>query len=572
MKNDTWVKPYFTKYKSLLLVIFFLGTMTVFCGGALMFTSGYTIDKSATHPYNILLIYVPVLLTRAFGIGRPVFRYLERLRSHNWVLKITSDLRTKLYSTLENDASYFNETHKTGEILGILADDIDHIQNLFLRTIFPTIIGYIVVILISIGLGWFNLWFGFLILLLLLIETVLVPLISVSVQEVRKFKQKQIKSKLYTELTDNVLGANDWIISGRKEDFKYLTSNSIKELNQSKNKTSNFSENRDLFLQIIFGLMVVSLLIFTNLTFTNNQEAANWVSAFALGLLPLSDSLIPVSQGFDEWPEYKNSITRLNSIKLVNKEKNIQNKIDLNNLSIKINDISFKYSNESSELISSFSQEIPAGSNLAIIGPSGSGKTTILQLLMGDLRPIKGSITINDIDVLSLQTQRSEIFSVLNQNPFLFNTSVMNNIRLGNQQASDTQVVDALKKVGMLNTIEKLPDKLNTLVEESGQRFSGGEKQRLALARIILQDTPIVILDEPTVGLDPITENNLLETLFDVLKDKTVIWVTHHLHNINYANTVVFLANSHIEMQGSPKYLFKTNKHFQDLYKMDQGL
>src|SRR5699024_7039516 len=105
--------------------------MTFFCGGALMFNSGYLISRSASIPENILLVYIPIVLTRAFGIGRPVFRYVERLTSHNWVLKMTSNLRLKLYNVVEKDAVFFKQNHRTGDILGLLAEDINHIQNLY---------------------------------------------------------------------------------------------------------------------------------------------------------------------------------------------------------------------------------------------------------------------------------------------------------------------------------------------------------------------------------------------------------------------------------------------------------
>lgn len=573
LKKDSWVKPYISKYKKLLFMIFFLGTMTIISGAALMFTSGYTIDKSATHPYNILLIYVPILLTRAFGISRPVFKYVERLKSHNWVLRVTSDLRTKLYSVLEHDASYFNEEHKTGEILGLLNEDINHLQNLFLTTIFPTVIAYILIVIVTIGLGLFNLWFALLLLLLLLVETILVPMISVSFEAARRYHQKSIKSDLYTNLTDNILGANDWIIANRKEDFKNLTTNDINDLNISRDHSEHFKQNRDFILQIVFGIIAVILLIFTNIVLTHNQEQANWVSAFVLGLFPLSDAILPVSQGFEEWPEYKTSINRLNSLKTLDLKLPAQENINLNKIpKIEIENISFQYSEESPELITNFSEQVNPGSKLAIIGPSGSGKTTILQLLMGDLKPISGTIKINSVDVRALQDQRTNIFSVLNQHPFLFNTSVLNNIRLGNETATEEEIKSVIKKVNLTDTIEKLPEGYNTIVEESGYRFSGGEQQRIALARILLQDSPIVILDEPTIGLDPITENELLDTLFETLKDKTVIWVTHHLHNINHADNLIFLSESKIEMEGTPKQLYKTNKHFKELYKMDQGL
>lgn len=143
LKTDEWVKPFFKQYKKSLILALTLGFITFFCAGALMFNSGYLISRAASLPENILMIYIPIVLTRAFGIGRPVFRYVERLVSHNWVLKMTSNLRVKLYDSLEQDAIFFKQNHRTGDILGLLSEDINHIQNLYLRTIFPTIIAWL---------------------------------------------------------------------------------------------------------------------------------------------------------------------------------------------------------------------------------------------------------------------------------------------------------------------------------------------------------------------------------------------------------------------------------------------
>ena len=572
-KHDTWVKPYIKQYKGLLITALILGLLTSFCAAALMFTSGYTIDKAATHPVNILLIYVPILLTRAFGIGRPVFKYIERLKSHNWVLRVTSDLRTRLYKTLESDASFLSEHHKTGDIMGLLSEDISHLQNLYLRTIFPSVISYLLTIIASIALGIFNPSFGFFVFLLLFIEVFLVPLFSVSIESARRAYQKQVKSDLYVQLTDNVLGVDDWVISGRKADFSNLAQHNIQNLDQSKSKSKSFRRNRDFVLQLVFAAMVVCFLIFTNLTMTHNQEQANFVSAVVLAIFPLSDAIIPVSQGFEEWPEYRDSIVRLNTIKPVTKPlpKQVALKpVDFQTLTL--DNITFEYDADSPILIKNFSQSIRQGEKLALLGPSGIGKTTILQLILGDLSPQQGQIRINDLNISQIQKNREKIFSVLNQKPFLFNTTLMNNVRLGNEQKSDAEVKKALERVGLRDLVESLPDKYETIVGENGARFSGGEQERIALARILLQDAPIVLLDEPTVGLDPITENDLLETFFDVLKDKTIIWVTHHLQGIKHVDHVVFMNGQEIEMEGSPQELYQTNQHFQELYKMDQGL
>ncbi|GEO65374.1 thiol reductant ABC exporter subunit CydC [Companilactobacillus nantensis] len=572
-KHDTWVKPYIKQYKGLLITALLLGLLTSFCAAALMFTSGYTIDKAATPPVNILLIYVPILLTRAFGIGRPVFKYIERLKSHNWVLRVTSDLRTRLYKTLESDASFFNEHHKTGDIMGLLSEDISHLQNLYLRTIFPAVISYLLTIIASLALGIFNPSFGFFVFLLLFIEVFIVPLVSVSIESARRAYQKEVKSDLYVQLTDNILGVDDWIISGRKEDFNNLAAKNIHDLDQSKNKSKAFRRNRDFVLQLVFVALAICFLIFTNLTMTHNQEQANFVAAVVLAIFPLSDAIIPVSQGFEEWPTYRDSILRLNTVKPVPNTLPKQvafNPDDFKELTL--DKITFEYDSDSPILIKNFSQKIKRGEKLALLGPSGIGKTTVLQLILGDLSPQQGQIKINDLDISQIQENREKIFSVLNQKPFLFNTTLMNNVRLGNEQKSDAEVKMALERVGLKDLVESLPDKYNTIVGENGSRFSGGEQERIALARILLQDAPIVLLDEPTVGLDPITENDLLETFFNVLHDKTIIWVTHHLQGINHVDHVVFMNSEKIEMEGAPEELYQTNSHFQKLYKMDQGL
>lgn len=572
-KNDTWLKPYLKKYKPVLFLTIFLGVLTFFCGAALMFSSGYSIDKAATQPPNILMIYIPILMTRVFGIGRPVFKYLERLVSHNWVLHVTSDLRKKLYDALEADSDPLSENYQTGSLLSLLAEDLGHLQNLYLRTIFPAITSYFFCLIVIIALGWFNLLFGLTILLLMLVELVVVPLFSVSLETARRAKQKALKSDLYANYTDQVLGAGVWKIADRKADFLNYTTETSKEMRSSHHKSNRFDWSRDFLLEVVFGLMAVALLYFTNKLLTGNQAQANFVGAIVLALFPMSDAIIPVSQGLEEWTTYKDSVVRLNNLHHSKKELTNQAELapkDLKNISLE--NIKFTYKNEVNPIIKDFSLEIKRGEKVALIGPSGSGKTTILDLLLGDLKVDQGSISINGNDISSLQQNRSKLFSVLNQDTFLFNTTVYANLKMANPDVTDERIWEVLEQVQLKELFETLPEGLNTVVQEAGARFSGGQKQRLALARVLLQDTPIILLDEPTVGLDPLTEQKLLDLIFDALSDKTIFWITHHLQGIKYIDQVIFLKDGAVEMQGSPKELYQTNDHFKSLYLMDQGL
>ncbi len=553
-KHEHWVKPYLAKYKWNFLLAIFLGITMFFCGGALMFYAGYTIDKAATRPENILMIYVPIVLMRAVGIGRPLFRYLERLVSHNWILRVTSSLRRRLFYIAEKNTSAVGSTFQTGSLLSLLTDDIGHLQNLYLRTIFPAILSYLVGFIVVILLGLFSWPLAGIIAILLIMELILVPFFSLLKQASVRSKEKKEKAQLYTEFTDQVLGAGDWKISGRKDAFFNQTKTTLKSLGKHEKKSGKFDWTRDFVLEFIFGLMAVAILYFTNKNLTYNQEAANYVGAVVLALFPLSDAFIPVGQGIEEWHTYSDSVKHLNELTVPENHLPHQEYLDpVFAGTLKATDIK-------------------RGQKAALIGPSGAGKSTILQLILGDLKPNTGTVTLDKINVLSLQKERSRLFSVLNQEPFLFNTTIYENLKMANPDATADQMMEILEKVQLADFINSLPKKLDTEVAEAGARFSGGQKERLALARVLLQDTPIVLLDEPTVGLDPLTEQKLLNLVFDVLKKKTVVWVTHHLQGVKYMNEVLFFKDGKVTMQGNPHELFEHNEHFHQLYLMDQGL
>lgn len=569
--NDTWVMPYLRKYKGLLILVLFLGFMTFFSGGALMFNSGFLISEAARRPSSIIYIYVPVVLARAFGIARPVFRYVERLTSHNWVLRIVSDFRKKLYQTVEKKASAIQRAHQTGDILSILADDIDHIENLYLRTVFPMVIGWLLYIFVVIGVGALNWAVGLLLLLLLGIITIIMPLMSVATNGVREFKQHQIQHEFYTNLTDEVMGLGDWLISGRYTDFMNLQKKPIKEIAALRKQDHYFQWWREFFVQFIILLTTITLLVWSAYQFTATKSMANWVAAFALAIFPAVSPFVNMSQGASEWPVYRRSIERVNALDSSDDKPIDQQKLAGSFKELKINQLTFKYQDGNRNVVKHISMDIHPGEKIALLGPSGTGKSTFLKLVVGDLTPTDGEVLINGQNILNLQSIRSSLFGILDQQPYLFDTTVMNNVRLGNTNASDQQVKDALAAVGLKDLIESLPDKYDTEVQEAGKRFSGGERQRLSLARILLQDAPIIILDEPTVSLDPITEKKLLDKVFELLHDKTIIWVTHHLAGITHVDQVRFMENGEFDMQGTPQELYQTEARFRQLYDLDRG-
>ncbi|GED48681.1 MAG: thiol reductant ABC exporter subunit CydC [Carnobacterium sp.] len=585
--QDTWVKPYLTKYRKLLYLVLFLGFMTLFCGSALMFTSGFLISKSASMGIsirngsneNIMLVYVPIVLTRAFGIGRPSFRYVERLTSHNWVLKMTSDLRVKLYRSLEKDAIFFKGKYKTGDILAVLAEDIEHIQNLYLRTIFPTLISWGIYVVVVIALGFFSIPFAIMMLIMLAVVTILLPLVSLLVNGARMYSQKTARTGLYNKLTDAVLGVGDWLFSGRKSDFIASYEGNEFDVRKDDAKIKQFDRTRDFIVQLIFALIALVVLTWTSMIFQGEHGgAANWIGAFVLAIFPLIDAFAPVPSAVSELTIYEDSVKRMNALPVVEETEVSPATLaaikELETESFKellIDDVCFSYEQDQKQILENVTLRIPKGKKIAILGKSGAGKSTLGKLIRGDLKPQQGRVLLNNVSTYQLQDTVANWIGVINQNPYLFNTTVLNNVRLGNITATDEEVIAALYQVGLGEMLAALPDGFHTIVEEAGGRFSGGERQRLALARILLQDAPIVLLDEPTVGLDPITEQVLLDVLFNVLSDKTIIWITHHLQGVDQMDQVVFIESGKIEIEGTPKELLANNKRYQTLYHLDRG-
>ena len=567
-EKDTWVKPYLQRYKAPLMLAIFLGFCTFFSAGALMFNSGYLISKSASLPENILLVYVPIVLTRAFGVSRPVFRYIERLTSHNWVLKMTSKLRRKLYHTLEKDAMVFKQKYRMGDILGLLAEDIQYIQNLYLRTIFPLIIALILYAFIVIAVGVFSIFFALYLALLLFILVIVLPVWSVVVNGARQEREKTLKTELYTDLTDNVLGVADWIFSQRGVEYVDTHLQVEQELYQVQDQKRLFNRRVHVLFQLIYSFVVIGLIVWTSQRFVGNHGgAANWIAAFVLSAFPVVDAFVVLPEAMQESNVYKDSINRLNALDETPDEA--PKNIEVTDTRIQVEDLSFGY--DYHLVLDRLDLTIEPGEKIAILGKSGSGKSTLASLIRGDLKPQNGLLTPGGVPTYQFGDAISHYISVIQQAPYLFHTTILNNVRMANTNKSEEEVWQVLERVGLKKLVEQLPEGLHTMVDEAGLRFSGGERHRMALARILLQDTPIVLLDEPTVGLDPLTEQALIDTFFSQLQDKTVIWITHHLQGIEIMDRVIFIEDGRLEMSGTPADLAQNNARFQQLKAIDEG-
>lgn len=562
--NNDWITPFLRKYRFGMILAIILGTITMFCAGLLMFSAGYVISKSATKPENILIIYVPVLMVRVFGISRPVVRYIERLTSHNWILRITSNLRRKLYLRLEKSAIGLSERYKLGDLLGLLNEDIANIQDLFLRTLFPLMIVGSLSVALIIASGVFSITLALVVAFFLGLMVIVLPYVSLKVSAKYDRDLKNYRNQLFSNLTDDVLGLQDWVLSGRKEDFLLDYQTSEKAARQIQEKLLSYVRKRNLVLQLIFALLVVYLIVWSGSTL-NAGDAPNYIAAVSLAAFPLFDAFAPLSDAVVETQRYGDSVQRLNDLPDVKEEVRQET---ITETDLQISNLSFAFDDKL--IFDDLNLHIKKGEHVAILGRSGVGKSTLASLIRGDLIAQQGTLDLSRIAPAYANNVEEKI-GVINQSPYIFNASIRSNLSLARLDASDEEIWNALELVGLKKMVASLPNQLNEVVDEAGLRFSGGERQRLALARILLSDVDMVILDEPTVSLDPITENQLLRLFFERLKDKTIIFITHHLLGVQHMDRVIFLEKGKIKLDDQPGYLLEHNEDFRKLYQMDLG-
>ncbi|WP_074532110.1 thiol reductant ABC exporter subunit CydC [Bacillus paranthracis] len=573
---SNWIKPYIQQNKGRMTVTIFLGLLGVSSGAMLLFISGYLISKSALRPENVMAVYVPIVATRAFSIGQAVFHYVERLVGHDVVLRILEKMRTKLYGIVEPQALFFRSRFQTGDMLGVLSEDIEHLQNLYLRTIFPSILALVVYSIFVLVIGTFDVVFALIAACMLAIIVFLLPFISLLLMKKHHVTLKQGRNRLYQQLTDAVFGLSDWQASGRKDEFidKYVDQDA--QLLKTEKRMKRWNHIRDSIIQLVVGIVVISMIIWTGNEAASEQIAPTVIAAFVLMTLSVTNALIPLSDAIDRIPSYVESAHRLNQVEgngVLQDEKELPRDKDYvapKHIDIELNHVSYRYPDSNEFVLKDVSLQIKAGKKIAILGRSGTGKSTLLKLLTGALSPLQGEVLLNSEHAHT--NLLSKYISVLNQKPHLFDTTIGNNVRIGKPEATDEEIWNALEKAQLASHVASLPDRLQTKMHEMGKRFSGGERQRVAFARTLMQEAPIIVLDEPTIGLDPKTELSLIETMFSATEEKTVIWITHHLVGMEHVDEVIFLDRGQIVMQGSHEQLLKENEKYRMLYELDKGI
>ena len=520
--------------------------------------------------------FTPAAIIRFLAILRTAGRYGERLVTHDATLRLLSDMRVWFYKRLEPLAPAQLQHYRSGDLLSRLQADIDMLDNFYLRLLLPSVVALVGVPLVVAIIALYDHHIAALTLTALLLVGVAIPL-HLGYRTQKKGEEIIVESAaLRTALIDGIQGMRELIIydaTERHSHHCFSLSHSFTDKQRHINRTSSSSQGAT--------LLIINICVWLSLWLLIPQVAAGIRPPVELAMLILLvmasfETVLQMPLAFEHLSATLAAARRLFTI--IDTEPHRKEPTNASPVpqiyDLCLNDVHFRYEGnspppnrpEENWALNSFNLTVKQGEKVAIIGPSGAGKTTVTNLLLGFWQAQKGSINLGgrNIDSFHSEDLRGH-FSIVSQHSYLFANTIRHNLLLGNPHADQAMLDHACRISGLEDFIRSLPDGYETWLGETGKGLSGGQSRRIAIAQALLKQAPILILDEPTEGLDPITESEVTSALFEAMKGRTVILITHRLAMLEEMDNIAVIENGAVVECGSHQQLNKTGQRYQDL-------
>lgn len=516
-----------------------LGTLlawsAILMGIGLMSLSGWFISYTgylATTTYAIATsfnYFYPAAGVRSFSLGRIVSRYGERVLTHEATFRILTDVRVWFYEKLEPLALSHLYKYKSGDLLTRLVNDIAALDNLYVRILSPTVVFVLASFTIAILFCFFSFTLALLTFIALILIGFIIPLFSSLLAMKKSYNLNIISAELKTDITEHVNSLAELkIFDLEGKHFEKIIQQNSNLLRQEE-KISVISGFGSALMTLALGLTVVMVTVFAvKLTEAGYINGA-FIALIFLAVMAAFESIMPLPLAYQYLGKTLSASKRILNITDAKLDVEfLDAQLDVKQFNVNFKNVSFGYTSEQ-PILKDFSLEILENQKIALFAPTGRGKSTIINLLARFWDINSGEILIGNKNIKEFsEDQLRNLMTIINQSPHIFNTTIRENLLLAKSDAMDEELKSALEKVQLKDYLESLPKGLDTWTGELGRHLSGGQQKRLALARAFLQDKPILILDEPTEGLDKQTENLVFENLQELMKNKTVIFITHN--------------------------------------------
>lgn len=536
-----------------LLLALLLGSLALGSAVGLMAVSGWLISRASEQP-PVLYLMVAVTATRAFGIGRAVFRYAERLVSHDAVLRMLAELRVGVYRSLERIAPAGLRRTRRGDLLSRLVADVDALQDYWLRWLLP--VGTAVVV--GAGAAGFTAWLlpgaGLVLAAGLLLAGIGVPLVSGACARHAERRLAPARADLATRITDLLGGTAELTVAGALPARLTRTREADGALTRIAARAATATALGGGLGSLVAGLTVVAAALVALPAVADGRLAGVELAVVVLTPLAAFEAVTGLPLAVQYRQRVKRSAERVFEVldaPVPVSEPAVPAEAPASPFPLEIRGLSARYAGAGHDALDSVDLTLEAGRRIAVVGPSGSGKTTLAQVLLRFLDARAGTYRIGGVEASALDGDTVRRFvGLCAQDAHIFDSSVRENLRLARTGATDGELRDALGRARLLDWVQELPDGLDTLVGEHGARLSGGQRQRLALARALLADFPVLVLDEPAEHLDLPTADALTADLLAATQGRTTVLITHRLEGLEAVDEVVVLEAGAVVQRG----------------------
>ncbi|MET7851930.1 thiol reductant ABC exporter subunit CydD [Streptomyces avermitilis] len=530
-----------------------LGAAALGSAVGLMATSGWLISRASQQP-PVLYLMVAVTATRAFGIGRAVFRYAERLVSHDAVLRMLADTRVAVYRRLERLAPAGLRTTRRGDLLSRLVADVDALQDYWLRWLLP-VGAALVVCAASVGFtAWLLPVAGAVLAVGLLAAGVGVPLVSAAVARRAERRRAPARGVLATRVTDLLTGTAELTVAGALPARIAGARRADATLTRIASRAAAATALGDGLTALLSGLTVAAAALVGAQAVVDGR--LNGVAMAVVVLTPLA--AFEAVLGLPSAVQYRQRVRRsaervyevLDAPEPV-REPERPRTAPVSPFPLVLTGLTARHEGQHRDALAGLDLTLEKGRRIAVVGPSGSGKTTLAQVMLRFLDAGAGTYTLGGTDAYALDGDDvRRLVGLCAQDAHLFDSSVRENLLLARRDAAEEDLRDALARARLLDWVDGLPDGLDTLIGEHGARLSGGQRQRLALARALLADFPVLVLDEPAEHLDLPTADALTADLLAATEGRTTLLITHRLAGLEAVDEVIVLADGRAVQRG----------------------
>ncbi len=563
--------PYLALYKRhkwMLLLGVLLAIVTLLASIGLLTLSGWFLSASAVvgvaglYSFNYML---PAAGVRGAAITRTAGRYFERLVSHEATFRVLEHLRVATFSKLLPLSPAGLARFRQGELLNRVVADVDTLDHLYLRVISPLIGALVVILVVIVGLSILDVSLALMLGGIMLTTLLILPPLFYRAGKPTGESLTAMRGQYRQQLTSWLQGQAELTIFGASKRYREQLENTELNWHDVQRRQSDLSAISQALMLLISGVAVIVMLWFASGDVDGNTQPGALIALFVFCALAAFEALAPVTGAFQHLGQVIASATRITQITDCPPDVTFpQSSMSVpEHVAVQFKDLAFSYPGQPQRALENIALSIAAGEHVAILGRTGCGKSTLLQLLTRAWDPQQGEIRLNDMMLSDVDeaTLRS-LISMVPQRVHLFSATLRDNLLLAAPQASDETLSAMLTRVGL----EKLLDDggLNAWLGEGGRQLSGGELRRLAIARALLHDAPLVLLDEPTEGLDAETESQVLELLREEMKDKTLLMVTHRLRGLAFFDRIIVMDNGQIIEQGNHAALMaKQGRYYQ---------